>query len=72
MLEYRNNFVSPFYVLQLIAKNNNCFSPHDCISVQDYSFCFRWLITELDLFIPRLKVTYVTELFLKICMCVFL
>jgi len=27
MFEYRNNFFSPFYVLQLIAKNNSCFPP---------------------------------------------
>jgi len=78
MLEYRDNFVSAFYVLQLIAKNNNCFSPHYCrlpvicLSVQDYGFCVRWFITELDLFILRLKVTYVIELFLKMCTCVFL
>jgi len=77
MLEYRNNFLSVL-CFTINSQNNNCFFLHDsrlpviCISVQDYGFCVTWFITELDLCIPRLKVTYVTELFLKICICAFL
>jgi len=58
------------FMFWINSQKQKLFFPHDCISVQDYGFCFRWFITELDLFILLLKVTFVTELFLKIYMCV--
>jgi len=66
----QKQFLLSVLCFKLIAKNNNFF-PHNSISVQDYGFCFRWFSTELDVFILRLKVAYVTELFLKIlCVCI--